>query len=594
MPRRRSAIERMPKARSSSTRELAEGKGFRVTPDPEKVAPGSRHTAELAPALHAVEELYRHALERVLARVTDNGRVSSELLDRHQLGAHALAYLATELEAARQLVAWLERLEEHNRAGDLERRIAAAYVGQLCRELAGGVDLGATENIALSDMFVDSELVVKILMDPAVRSVSERHASGAAVAELVTLAHSAGHFGNWGLEDDTLEAIRGEFRRFAEREVDPVAQDIHRKDVLIPMELIEKMSDLGVFGLTIPEQYGGQGLGKVAMCVVTEELSRGYIGIGSLGTRAEIAADLIHSGGTDEQKHYWLPRLASGETLPTAVFTEPNHGSDLAHIKARAERQADGSFRIYGAKTWITHATRADLMTLLARTNPDDPGYGGLSMFLATKRRGSETRPETEGFPDEGVTATEIKVLGYRGMKEFEVSFDGFPVAADALLGGKQGQGFKQLMQTFESARIQTAARGVGIAQAALEQANRYAHERIQFGVPIVSFPRVARKIGRIICRAMATRQLSFFAARAKDKGKRCDLEAGMAKLLGTRAAWESADACVQIHGGNGYAEEYVASRLLVDARVLSIFEGANEIQAHVIARRLLEQAKGK
>ena len=548
---------------------------------------------ELEPALSALGELYRRALGRVAQHVEEKGRVSAKLLERHQLSGHALAYLATELEAARQLVAWVERLESSGQAGDLERRIAGCYVGQLCRELAGGIDLGACESIALEEMWITFDDLKQTVLDPKVRAISERYASGDAVCELVGIARQNSHFGNWGLGDDMLEAIRSEFRRFAEREIDPIAQDVHRKDVLIPMELVKKMSEFGVFGLTIPEEYGGQGLGKVAMCVVTEELSRGYIGVGSLGTRAEIAADLILMNGTEQQKRHWLPRIASGEVLPTAVFTEPNHGSDLARIKTRAERQPDGSFRISGAKTWITHATRADLMTVLARSIPSDPGYGGQSLFLAPKQRGSEERPETEGFPDEGLKGTEIKVLGYRGMKEFEVSFDGFRVPPEALLGEKEGQGFKQLMATFESARIQTAARGVGLAQAALEQAMRYAHERVQFGVPIVSFPRVQRKIGRMIARAMATRQLAYFAARAKDGGKRCDLEAGMAKLLATRAAWESADACVQIHGGNGYAEEYVASRLLVDARVLSIFEGANEIQAQVIARRLLEQALG-
>ena len=548
---------------------------------------------ELEPAIGALAELYRRALERVLSHVVEKGRVSTRLLERYQLAGHALAYLATELEAARQLVAWIERLEAAGVAGELERRIAGCYVGQLCRELAGGVDLGACENVALEEMWLKHDDLKETILDPPVRTISERFASGEAVCQLAGIARQASHFGNWGLGDDMLEAIRSEFRRFAEREIDPIAQDIHRKDVLIPMELVKKMSELGVFGLTIPEEYGGQGLGKVAMCVVTEELTRGYIGVGSLGTRAEIAADLILMNGTEQQKQHWLPRIASGDVLPTAVFTEPNHGSDLARIKTRAERQPDGSFRISGAKTWITHATRADLMTVLARSIASDPGYGGQSLFLATKQRGSEERPETEGFPDEGLKGTEIKVLGYRGMKEFEVSFDGFRVPAEALLGEKEGQGFKQLMATFESARIQTAARGVGLAQAALEQAMRYAHERIQFGVPIVSFPRVQRKIGRMIVRTMATRQLAYFAARAKDKGKRCDLEAGMAKLLATRAAWEAADACVQVHGGNGYAEEYVASRLLVDARVLSIFEGANEIQAQVIARRLLEQALG-
>lgn len=557
------------------------------SPDSQPLVPTA---AELAPALTALEELYRRAERNVASRVTDgSGRISSRLLDQHQLAAHALAYLATEVEAARQLGAWSDRV-----GGSLERRIAGSYIGELLRQLAGGIDLGACESIDLAELGIGpGDLRETVLSDPAF-AVARKFGSSSAVCALARETHDLGSYGALGLDDETLEAIQTEFRRFAESEVVPLAQDVHRNDRLIPIALLEKMAELGVFGLTIPESYGGMGLGKVAMCLVTEELSRGYIGVGSLGTRAEIAAELILGGGTEAQKQQWLPLIAAGKVLPTAVFTEPNYGSDLAHIKTRAEKQPDGSFKIYGAKTWITHATRADLMTLLARTNSEEPGYSGLSMFLAPKARGSETDIEQGGFPDDGITGTEIKVLGYRGMKEFEIGFDGFDVPAEGLLGGAEGQGFKQLMATFESARIQTAARGVGVAQAALEEAMRYAKERVQFGAPIFQFPRVQRKLGRMVTRIMAARQLTFFAAREKDSGKRCDLEAGMAKLLATRAAWEAADADVQIHGGNGYAEEYVASRLLVDARVLSIFEGANEIQAHVIARRLLEQAQAR
>jgi (2S)-methylsuccinyl-CoA dehydrogenase len=434
-------------------------------------------------------------------------------------------------------------------------------------------------------MGVDAKTVRETIESPDVAAFADERTRAEVYLSLARLARSQGG-GVLGLGDETLVAIQREFRKLSDKEVRPIAQDVHRKDVLIPLDLIKKLGEAGVFGLTIPEAYGGLGLGKVAMCLVTEELSRGYIGVGSLGTRSEIAAELIMGGGTEEQKAEWLPKLASGEAMSTAVFTEPNFGSDLAHIKTRAEKHG-GTFRIYGQKTWITHACRANLMTILARTNPDEPGYGGLSMFLAPKT-------QTTGEPghelvDPGLTGTEIRVLGYRGMKEYELSFDGFEVPAEGLLGGAPGQGFKQLMVTFESARIQTAARGVGIAQAAFEEALAYAEQRAQFGQPIADFPRVARKLARIVCRTQAARQLTFYAARMKDSGKRCDLEAGMAKLLATRAAWEAADACVQIHGGNGYAEEYTASRLLVDARVLSIFEGANEIQAHVVARRLLE-----
>jgi (2S)-methylsuccinyl-CoA dehydrogenase len=319
------------------------------------------------------------------------------------------------------------------------------------------------------------------------------------------------------------------------------------------------------------------------MCVVSEELSRGYIGVGSLGTRSEIAAELIIGGGTEEQKRKWLPKLASGEVLPTAVFTEPNIGSDLASLKTRAVRHGD-VYRVYGNKTWITHPVRADLMTLLVRTNPNEPGHRGLSMLLAEKPRGSDADP----FPAAGMSGTEIEVLGYRGMKEYEIAFDGFEVKAENLLGGVEGLGFRQLMQTFESARIQTAARAIGVAQAAMEQALAYGQQRQQFGEPIISFPRVSDKIAMMAVEIMIARQLTYFAARQKDSGKRCDLEAGMAKLLAARIAWANADNAVQIHGGNGFALEFPISRILCDARILNIFEGAAEIQAQVIARRLL------
>jgi (2S)-methylsuccinyl-CoA dehydrogenase len=547
--------------------------------------------SDAAAAILAIERLYAIARERVRARVAEGGKLQAAKLDAEQLAAHALAYLATELEAARQIQAWRARVVASGEGSEArEAPIADAYVAELTRALRGGVDLGQTELVALAELGITDADVAQTIAAPAVAAWAESHASGAAYLAIARSVREHGT-GPLGLGDETLVASQKEFRRFVDREVKPVAQEIHRKDVLIPLDLVAKMSDLGVFGLTIPPEYGGLGLGKVAMCVVTEELSRGYIGVGSLGTRAEIAAELILGGGTDAQKSEWLPRIAAGEVLSTAVFTEPNHGSDLAHIQTRAVAEGEGTnrkFKIFGQKTWITHACRADLMTVLARSRPEDAGYGGLSMFLAPKTR-TQTAPGEREFVDPGLTGTEIKVLGYRGMKEYELSFDGFSVPADALLGGVEGQGFKQLMVTFESARIQTAARGVGVAQAALEEAILYAGQRVQFGRPIAEFPRVARKIARVACRTQAARQLTYFAARMKDSGKRCDLEAGMAKLLATRAAWEAADACVQIHGGNGYAEEYTASRLLVDARVLSIFEGANEIQAHVVARRLLE-----
>ncbi|HEX5508634.1 MAG TPA: acyl-CoA dehydrogenase family protein, partial [Pseudolabrys sp.] len=379
---------------------------------------------------------------------------------------------------------------------------------------------------------------------------------------------------------------RAEMRKFSSSEVIDRAQKWHLTNSYIPLSVIAKMSELGVFGLTIPEQFGGMGLGKESMCVVSEELSRGYIGVGSLGTRSEIAAELILANGTEAQKQKWLPGIASGKILPTAVFTEPNVGSDLASIRTRAVREG-GVYKVYGNKTWITHPVRADLMTLLVRTNPDEQGYRGLSMLLAEKPRGDDGNP----FPAAGMSGTEIEVLGYRGMKEYEIALDGFEVKAEGLLGGVEGTGFRQLMQTFESARIQTAARSIGVAQAAMEQALGYAQSRVQFGEPIVAFPRVADKIAMMAAEIMIARQLTYHAAREKDSGRRCDLEAGMAKLLAARVAWAAADNAVQIHGGNGFALEFPVSRLLCDARILNIFEGAAEIQAQVIARRLIDRS---
>jgi (2S)-methylsuccinyl-CoA dehydrogenase len=266
------------------------------------------------------------------------------------------------------------------------------------------------------------------------------------------------------------------------------------------------------------------------------------------------------------------------------VFTEPNTGSDLGALRTRAERDGD-DYVVTGNKTWITHAARADVMTMMVRTDPNTTDYRGLSMFLAPKLRGNDQ----SDFPTPGMSGGEIEVLGYRGMKEYELAFDGFKVPAENLLGGVEGQGFKQLMATFESARIQTAARAVGVAQNAMEIGLSYALDRKQFGQAIFEFPRVHNKLAMMAAEIMGVRQLTYYAARAKDNDKRCDLEAGMAKLLAARVAWMSADNALQIHGGNGFALEYAISRVLQDARILNIFEGAGEIQAQVIARRLLE-----
>jgi (2S)-methylsuccinyl-CoA dehydrogenase len=441
------------------------------------------------------------------------------------------------------------------------------------------------ELVRLSDLGLDARVVARARTADVESLIATGTAPGSrkALAEAFSTKTPAEVVGRSGL-DETLEAFRAEMRRFAEQQVLPHAHAWHLANDYIPMDVIEGLAALGVFGLTIPEEFGGLGLGKESMCVVSEELSRAYIGVGSLGTRSEIAAELILCGGTEAQKAHWLPLIASGEVLPTAVFTEPNTGSDLGALRTRAIRSGEG-WEITGNKTWITHPVRADLMTVLARTDPETTDYRGLSMFLAPKPRGTDADP----FPADGMSGGEIEVLGYRGMKEYEIAFDGFAVPGEALLGGVEGQGFKQLMQTFESARIQTAARAVGVAQAAFDVGLAYAQTRIQFGKPLIAFPRVADKLAMMAVEIAIARQLTYYSARQKDEGKRCDVEAGMAKLLGARVAWAAADNALQIHGGNGFALEYAVSRILCDARILNIFEGAAEIQAQVIARRLLD-----
>ena len=315
----------------------------------------------------------------------------------------------------------------------------------------------------------------------------------------------------------------------------PHAQGWHERDELIPDQVVEAVAGLGVFGLTVPEAHGGLGLGKAAMCVVTEELSRGYIGVGSLGTRSEIAAELIRAAGTEAQKKRYLPKIAAGEILPTAVFTEPNTGSDLAALQTRAVLDGE-RYRVSGAKIWITHAARADLMTILCRTDPAKAGYRGLSILLAEKPRGSDA----DAVPGRGPVGRRdpgARLPRHEGVHAVLRRLRG--AAGRACSAASRAQGFKQLMATFESARIQTAARAVGVAQSALELGLAYARERVQFGKPIYAFPRVADKLVWMAVEIMIARQLTLFAAREKDAERRCDLEAGMAKLLAAQVAFE-------------------------------------------------------
>jgi (2S)-methylsuccinyl-CoA dehydrogenase len=536
----------------------------------------------LAAAAEAGDALLMKARAALARKIEAEGTGLGKGLDRHQHEAHGLSWLATYVETFRALRDYEERLQAMGQFGDLEHLLIAVAAGEYAQQILGGIPMNQQEIFRLTGLGLsddDLKPLRKLVAGFAGNTPENRARLATLIAE-----HQAGHtHGACGL-DGLMDEMRETMNRFIADRVAPHAHGWHQKNAYVPLEIIKELADLGVFALTLPEEYGGLGLPKEAMCVVSEELSRGWIAVGSLGTRAEIACELIMNGGTAAQKEKWLPRIASGEILPTAVFTEPNTGSDLGSLRTRAVKEGD-TYKVTGNKTWITHPVRADVMTLLVRTNPDEPGYKGLSMLLAEKPRGSDADP----FPAKGMSGGEIEVLGYRGMKEYEIRFEDFEVKAENLLGGVEGQGFKQLMQTFESARIQTAARAIGVAQNALDLGLKYASERVQFGTPIINFPRIADKLALMAAEIMAARQLTYRAAREKDQGLRCDLEAGMAKLLGARVAWAAADNALQIHGGNGFALEFAISRVLCDARILNIFEGAAEIQAQVIARRLMD-----
>ena len=537
-----------------------------------------------AASLPAVAGVVASAKASVTALTTADDRISGALIEDNQTAAHGFAWLATYDQSLQQMQAWAVKLQAEGKFGEIEQLIHQIAFGEYLWQIYGGIQMNQGEMVRLQDMGVSQDDMRGLMIDE-VMTLTQAGNTQAARTRLVELMQEQSAnvtVGASGL-DDELEMIRDQFRRYAVEKVEPYAHDWHLKDELIPLEVIDELAEMGVFGLTIPEEYGGFGLSKSSMCVVSEELSRGYIGVGSLGTRSEIAAELILCGGTKEQKQKWLPKLASAETLPTAVFTEPNTGSDLGSLRTRAVKKGD-DWEITGNKTWITHATRTQVMTLLARTDSETSDYKGLSMFLAEKTPGTDENP----FPTPGMTGGEIEVLGYRGMKEYELAFDGFAVKGENLLGGETGKGFKQLMQTFESARIQTAARAIGVAQSALDVGMQYATDRKQFGKALINFPRVSGKLAMMAVEIMVARQLTYFSAAEKDADRRCDLEAGMAKLLGARVAWACADNALQIHGGNGFALEYKVSRILCDARILNIFEGAAEIQAQVIARRLL------
>ncbi len=464
----------------------------------------------LAPFLAAAQS-YRDTAQHALA-----ARLAVRPIDAEQRAAHGFAWVATSVAALEAVAGWLGG----NGGGTtLDRHVATLIFAETIGQLTGGLPMGQNEIFRPADLGLTAAAAT---LAPAAAALLETDL--VAVRAAVTAALAEGASPSESLHDSDLDTIRDQYRRFTESEILPHAHKWHLANALIPDATVAAMAALGTFGVCIPEDYGGLGLSKLVMCIVTEELSRGWIGAGSLGTRSEIAGELIATGGTDAQKAYWLPRIASGEVLPTAVFTEPDTGSDLGSLQTRA-RLTDAGWVIDGAKTWITHASRSDLMTMLVRTLPDAKGYAGLSMLLVPKPRGTAA----DAFPAAGMTGSEIAVLGYRGMREYALQFDAMPAPADALLGGEQGQGFKQLMRTFEGARIQTAARAVGVAKRALDLGLDYALDRKQFGKAIIGFPRVADKIAMSLADVVLARELTYAAASAKVSGKRCDIEAGLA-----------------------------------------------------------------
>lgn len=533
----------------------------------------------------------RTLADEVRATVSDTiapeGKVNAALADEHQRTVHGFAWISTTAEALFATADWASRAREAECFTQVDELVLRIGFGEYCAQLIGGVPMSQSEIVRPAEFGLSQAAASFAAEESVAQFLAQGNTAQNRAALARHLAEGSRPFEGFG--DETLDMIREQFRAFTADRITPNAHSWHLADDLIPIEVVNEMADLGVFGVCIAEEHGGLGLGKLAMSLVSEELSRGWICAGSLGTRSEIAGELIGENGTDAQKAKYLPMIAAGSILPTAVFTEPDVGSDLASVRTRAVKVGE-DWEVNGAKTWITHAARADLMTVLCRTDPATPGYGGLSMLLAEKTRGSDDAP----FPDDGIAGDEIEVLGYRGMKEYTLGFDGFAVSGEGLLGGVEGQGFKQLMRTFEGARIQTAARAVGVAWNAFDLALNYAMERKQFGKRLLDFPRVGDKIAMMVAEIIMAREITYSAARHKDKGERCDIEAGMAKLLGARVAWSSADLALQVHGGNGYAMEYEISRVLCDARILNIFEGAAEIQAHVIGRGLVAASANK
>ncbi len=520
------------------------------------------------------------------ARLTEGGR----RIDDHQVHAERIAQLATEARAARELVAYGERQAAAGKRDELAEEQAFAFAAEVVHRLRGaveldpdtfGLDSGLRERL---DGEETRSIVRAGLADSRVRAIGARvlEARGAHATEL---------------NDPVATLTRDSARSFAKTEVAPIAQEMHRQDRLVPEELIEKMAGLGLFGASIPEAYGGTEMGYLTMVVLTEELSAGSLVAGSLITRSEILTRALLQGGTEEQRRYWLPRIASGELIVCICVTEPDVGSDVASVQCRATRaELDGrkGWFIDGAKAWATYAGRADIIALLARTDPDTSlGARGLSLFIVEKDAFDGHAFEHKSAVSGGgsITGTANPTPGYRGMHSFTLAFDRYFVPEENLVGGEAGlnRGFYLQMGGFAAGRLQTGGRATGVAQAALEKACAYAQERQQFGSPIAGFQLTQHKIGRMATHVAAGRHLTYAAARAIQEDERAAMEPAMCKLFASDVAvWVSQEAQL-IHGGWGYSEEDPVARYVADALVLPIFEGVKPIlELKVIARQLL------
>jgi (2S)-methylsuccinyl-CoA dehydrogenase len=531
------------------------------------------------------ERLVTAALEEARRR-TDGGKG----IDEAQPQCERLAYAATELAAAKDLLAYAQAAAEHGHRDAVTEAMAAVFAAEVAHRLKGQIDAHA-EEFGLSDEVLNDTVgaaATKAIVRGALGDAWVQ-AIGRQVIEQRGVNHS------WIAEEMAMMS-RDAVRQFAETEVMPIADRLHRHDELIPEDLIRKMAELGYFGMSVPEEFGGGGMGNLVMIITTEELSRASLaGAGSLITRPEILTKALLKGGTEAQKKKWLPRIASGELMVAISVTEPDVGSDVASVKCRADAGEVGGrtgYLINGAKAWCTFAGRADVLALLARTDPDmKKGARGLSLFIVEKDpftgHNFEMRQQSGGMLVGRADATP----GYRGMHSYTLNFDNYFVPAENLVGeaGGLGKGFYLQMSGFAAGRLQTGGRATGLAQAALERTAEYANDRKQFGEPIGNFQLTQYKLGRMATHIMAARQLTYAAARAMDADESIALEPAMAKLFASDVAvWVTQEGQL-VHGGWGYAEEFAISRCVVDALVLPIFEGVKPIlELKVIARNLL------